>query len=234
VAVDEAVAAGTGLAEISAGPGRAATPAPTATATRYHSPVTETAAALFLKDLAILFGVAALATVVFERLRLPIIAGYLVAGIVLGPHVGPALITDSATVRVLAEVGVVLILGSVGLEFRLRRLLQLGPRVGLTAVIEVGFMLAVGIGLATAIGWGRLDRLLAGGIVAISSTAVIAKVFEERAVGRSLKDLVFGVLVMEDLAAIVLIAIAAAAALGSGLDVGSIADVLLRMGGILL
>jgi CPA2 family monovalent cation:H+ antiporter-2 len=196
--------------------------------------VTETAAALFLKDLAILFGVAALATVVFERLRLPIIAGYLVAGIVLGPHVGPALITDSATVRVLAEVGVVLILGSVGLEFRLGRLLQLGPRVGLTAVIEVGFMLAVGIGLATAMGWGRLERLLAGGIVAISSTAVIAKVFEERTVDRPLKDLVFGVLVMEDLVAIVLIAIAAAAALGSGLDVRSIGGVLLRMGGILL
>jgi CPA2 family monovalent cation:H+ antiporter-2 len=196
--------------------------------------VTETAAALFLKDLAILFGVAALATIVFERFRLPIIAGYLVAGIVLGPHVGPALITDSATVRVLAEVGVVLILGSVGLEFRLRRLLRLGPRVGLTAVIEVGFMLAVGIGLATALGWGRLERLLAGGIVAISSTAVIAKVFEERAVDRRLKDLVFGVLVMEDLVAIVLIAIAAAASLGTSLDVRSIGAVLLRMGGVLL
>ncbi len=196
--------------------------------------MTETAATLFLRDLAIVFGVAALATVVFERLRLPIIAGYLVAGIVVGPNVGPQLITDPATVRVLAEVGVVLILGSVGLEFRLRRLLRLGPRVGLTAVIEVGFMLAVGLGLAKALDWGRLESLLTGGIVAISSTAVIAKVFEERPVDWRLKDLVFGVLVMEDLVAIVLIAVAAAAAVGTRLDVRSVGGVLARMSAVLL
>src|SRR5262245_9680279 len=101
--------------------------------------MSEVAAAHFLRDLAVVFVVAALATVVFELFRLPIIAGYLVAGIVVGPNVGPHLISDPATVRVLAEVGVVLLLGSVGLEVRLRRLLRLGPRVGLTALVEVGF-----------------------------------------------------------------------------------------------
>jgi CPA2 family monovalent cation:H+ antiporter-2 len=196
--------------------------------------VSEAAAALFLRDLAIILGVAALTTVVCGRLRLPLVAGYLVSGVVLGPTAWPDLIKDPATVRVLAEVGVVLLLVSVGLEFRLQRLIRLGPRVGLTALVEVGFMLAVGLAIGKALGWTQLDGLLGAGMVAISSTAVIAKVFDERPVDWRVKDLVFGVLVMEDLVAIVLVAVASAAALGAGLDAKSISSVVIRLTGLLV
>ncbi len=88
---------------------------------------------LFLRDLALILGTAALATVLFQRLRFPIIVGYLVAGVLVRP-----LIHNPDTIRTLAELGVVLLLFSIGLEFRLRRLAGLGPRVALAMMVEVG------------------------------------------------------------------------------------------------
>ncbi len=188
----------------------------------------------FLQDLAIVLSVAALATVVFQRLKLPIIAGYLIAGVVVGPQVGPQLVTDPDSIRTLAELGVVLLMTSVGLEFRVRRVLRLGPRVGLTVLLEVGLMLSVGYGLGRMLGWSEADSLLAAGIVAISSTAVIAKLFEHRPPDWRVKDLVFGVLVLEDLIAIVLVALATAIAFGQDPSLATIGRLLGRLGLVLV
>jgi CPA2 family monovalent cation:H+ antiporter-2 len=183
----------------------------------------------FLQDLAVVLTTAALATVVFQRLKLPVVAGYLVAGIVVGANLGPRLIADPASIRTLAELGVVLLMLSIGLEFRVSRLIRLGPRIGLTAVVEVGAMMTLGLVLGRLLGWGPLDALLAAGIVAISSTMVIAKVFEERHGDWRLRDLVFGVLVMEDLVAVALIAVATTVAFGGDLTASSLARVLGRL-----
>jgi CPA2 family monovalent cation:H+ antiporter-2 len=189
----------------------------------------EAAPSHFLQDLAIVLSVAGLTTVVFQRLKLPIIAGYLIAGVVVGPQVGPQLITDPATIRTLAELGVVLLMTSVGLEFRVRRVLRLGPRVGLAVLIEGGLMLSVGYGLGRLLGWGETDALLAAGVVAISSTVVIAKVFEHRPPDWRVKDLVFGILVLEDVIAIILVALATTIVFGSEATLATLGSLLGRL-----
>ncbi len=161
---------------------------------------------LFLKDLAVVLGVAAVTTVLFQRLRLPVVLGYLLAGLVVGPHVPIPLVAEAERVRTLAELGVILLMFSLGLEFSLRKLVRLGPRVALVAVLEVGLMLTLGYIAGQLLGWSPLASAFAGAVVAISSTMVVARVLAEERAEAPLRDLVFGVLVVEDLVAILLIA----------------------------
>jgi CPA2 family monovalent cation:H+ antiporter-2 len=188
----------------------------------------------FLRDLALILGTAGLATVLFQRLRLPVIVGYLVAGMLVGPLAPRPLIHDPETIHILAELGVVLLLFSIGLEFRFRRLLTLGPRVALAMLVEVGLMLLLGYGVARALGWGALPSLLTAGIVAISSTMIASGTLAELNADRRLKDIVFGVLVMEDLVAILLIAVLTTVAAGGDLSGRLLADLLARLGLFLL
>ncbi|MEZ4456704.1 MAG: cation:proton antiporter [Gemmatimonadales bacterium] len=196
--------------------------------------MTDAPATHFLSDLAVILSLAGLVTVVFQRLRLPVVAGYLMAGVALGPGLGVGLIHDPATVRTLAEIGVVLLMMFVGLEFRIGKLARIGPRIGAAVVIETGLMLVVGFGVAKALGWTRLEGLLAAGVVAISSTAVIAKAFEESPPDRRLRELVYSLLVFEDLVAIVLVAVGTTVALGGDLDVASVGRLLGRLGLLLV
>jgi len=200
----------------------------------YNLVVASEAAHYFLRDLALILGTAALATVLFHRLRIPVIVGYLVAGMLVGPLAPRPLIHDPATIQTLAELGVVLLLFSIGLEFRFRRLLLLGPRVALAMLVEVGLMLLLGYGLARALGWDALQSLLTAGIVAISSTMVASGTLADLAADRRLKDIVFGVLVMEDLIAILLIAVLTTVAAGGDLSGPLLPDMLARLGLFLL
>ena len=188
--------------------------------------MTDAAATHFLRDLAIILSVAALVTVVFQRFRLPLVPGYLAAGVAVGPEIARGLISDPATIRALAEVGVVLVMFFVGLEFRVRRVARLAPRLGLAVMIEIGLMLALGFWAASLLGWSRLESLLAAGVVAISSTAVIAKSFEDTTPDWRLRDLVFSLVVLEDLVAIVLVAVGTTVAFGAAVDVGSLSGLL--------
>jgi len=184
--------------------------------------MSESPATHFLQDLAIILSLAALVTVLFQRLKLPVVAGYLVAGVAVGPKVAVGLIQDPASVRTLAEIGVVLLMMFVGLEFRLRRVARVGPRLGVAALIEVGLMLTLGFALAKGLGWGRLESALAAGIVAISSTAVIVKTFEEQGPDWRLRDVVTSLLILEDIIAIGLIAIVPTIAAGGPLAAGDV------------
>ena len=171
----------------------------------------------FLKDLALVLCVAAVTSVVFQRLRLPAIPGYIVAGLVVGPHVPVPLVADVATVRTLAELGVVLLMFSIGLEFSLRRLMRIGPRVALVVLLEVGLLLASGSLVGRLFGWSPEASVLAGAVVAISSTMIAAAVLADVRVEPPLRDLVLSITVFEDVAAILLIAAATALASGGGL-----------------
>jgi CPA2 family monovalent cation:H+ antiporter-2 len=188
----------------------------------------------FLRDLALILGTAALATVVFQRFRLPVIVGYIVAGILVGPLTPWPMVKDPESIRTLAELGVVLLMFSIGLEFRLRKIARLGPRVALAALVEVGAMLLLGYGVARLLGWDLLQSLLAAGIVAISSTMVVSRSLADSRADRGLRDIVFGVLVMEDLAAILLIAILTTIAAGDALSGSMLAATLGRLGLFLL
>lgn len=161
----------------------------------------------FLVTFALVLCTAAVTTVVFERLKQPVILGYLLAGMIIGPHVTLVpIVADVQTTETLAEMGVILLLFAIGLEFSIRRLLRVGGSVAITAVLDVSVMAWLGFTAARLLGFTDREALFTGAITAISSTTIIAKTFEERRVGRTLKELVFGVLIVEDLAAVLFLA----------------------------
>ena len=177
----------------------------------------------FLKNLALVLCVAAVTTVVFKRLRQPVIFGYLLAGMIVGPHVPIPLVADEGIVRTLSELGVILLLFSLGLEFSLRKLLQIGPTAGLVAIPETSGMMFIGYVVGQLFGWTTLESVFAGAIIAISSTTIIAKAFEEQKVKGKFTDVVFGVLIIEDLIGIFLIAILTAVSAGAGVSASTLA-----------
>lgn len=162
-----------------------------------------------INDLAIILGVAAVVTLIFKGLKQPVALGYILAGLLIGPNV-PILpsITDTETIRLWAEIGVIFLLFGLGLEFSFRRLLSIGPSAGITGLFEVSFMLAMGYLVGQLLGWDHLNSLFLGGILAISSTTIILRTLEEQNLkSKNFASLVFGILIIEDLAAIILLVI---------------------------
>ncbi len=177
----------------------------------------------FIRDLALIMCVAAGITLLFQRLRQPVVLGYLLAGVILGPHLFLDLIEERGTLEILSQLGVVLLLYSLGLEFRLRKLRDLGPSAAFVTVLEVGVMLWLGFSAARLLGWSAREALFTGGILAISSTTLIRKVFSEQSVERKTQELVTGVLVFEDLMAILMLATLTALATGEELELRVVA-----------
>ncbi|MBJ6762268.1 cation:proton antiporter [Myxococcaceae bacterium JPH2] len=177
----------------------------------------------FLQALAIVLCVAAVTTVVFQRLRQPVVLGYIIAGLIIGPHVPIPLVADAGIVQTLSELGVILLMFSLGLEFSLRKLIQVGPTAGITAVIQCSVMMWLGFITGRAFGWSRLECLFAGAAIAISSTTIIAKAFDEQNIRGNLRKLVIGILVVEDIIAILLMATLTAVSSGAGLSAGALA-----------
>lgn len=175
-----------------------------------------------LRDLAVVLCVAAVTTVVFQRLRQPVVLGYLLAGIILGPHTPGATIQDLGVVHDLSEIGMVLVLFSIGLEFSFGRLVELGPRPAFVGALQVGGMLWLGFLAGRWLGLDARASLFVGGIVSISSTVLIQRVFLERNVEKHIQETVLGVLVYEDLVGILLVAGLTTLAAGEGLDLGAI------------
>lgn len=176
----------------------------------------------FLKALATVLCVAAVTTIVFHRLRLPVVLGYVIAGIVVGPYLPIPLVADHRIVQTLSELGVILLMFSLGLEFSLRKLVRVGPTAGLVTVIEVSVMLWLGYLSGRLLGMTTIESIFTGAIVSISSTMIIAKTFAEHRPEKRHAELVFGILVFEDLVAILLLATLTALSTGS-VSLGTIA-----------
>jgi CPA2 family monovalent cation:H+ antiporter-2 len=177
----------------------------------------------FLKNLALVLCVAAVTTVIFQRFRQPVVFGYLLAGMIVGPHIPVPLVADEDMIRTLSELGVILLLFSLGLEFSLRKLFQIGPTAGLVAVAQSSGMVWIGYVLGQLFGWTTLESVYAGAIIAISSTTIIAKAFEEQRVKGRFTDIVLGVLIIEDLIGIFLIAILTTISSGTAVSASSLA-----------
>jgi len=127
----------------------------------------------FLVALTVVLGVAAVTTVLFQRLRQPVVLGYLLAGLIVGPHLPVPLVADVEIVQTLSELGVILLMFSLGLEFRIGRLARLGPTAGLTALIECSALLWLG-GAVMVIGgilaaWPSRTRALGPSAVTVST-----------------------------------------------------------------
>ena len=188
----------------------------------------------FLLALTIVLAVAGVTTVLFQRLRQPVVLGYILAGLVVGPHVPIPLVADKGIVETLAEVGVVLLMFALGLEFSLRKLVQVGPTAGIAAVVQSSLMTWLGFLLGRALGWTTLECVFVGAMVAVSSTTIIAKAFDELRVRGPLRDLVVGILLVEDLLAVLFMAVLTAVATGAGVSPGELSLTLGRLGGFLV
>jgi monovalent cation:H+ antiporter-2, CPA2 family len=161
----------------------------------------------FLEALALVLGAAAITSVMFQRLRQPIVLGYVLAGLIVGPYTPIPVIADHEIVETLSELGVILLMFSLGLEFSLRKLFEVGFTAGLTALVETSIQLWLGFMVGRALGWSVRESIFCGAMVAISSTTIIAKAFTEQGVQGQLRTLVVGVLIVEDLIAILLMAV---------------------------
>jgi CPA2 family monovalent cation:H+ antiporter-2 len=163
----------------------------------------------FIQDLAVIMLIAGLVTVLFHRLKQPVVLGYLVAGVIIGPHTPPfALVRDEATIQILAELGVVFLLFSLGLEFSLRKLARVGATAVVAALAEIVLMLWLGFVVGGLFGWKPMDALFLGAILSISSTTIIVKALDELGLKRErFAQLIFGILIVEDILAVGMIAL---------------------------
>jgi CPA2 family monovalent cation:H+ antiporter-2 len=160
-------------------------------------------------DFAIIMTIAAIVTYIFHRLKQPLILGYLVAGVIIGPYTPPfSLISRIDFLGAAADMGVILLLFAIGLEFPLARLRTVGKVSIGVAAIEIAVMFLISYGIGAMLGWSFMDTLFLGAALASSSTVIIAKVLTDFG---KLKDtsalIMMGVLIVEDLFVVGMLAV---------------------------
>ena len=189
----------------------------------------------FLSDLAIVMIVAGLVTVLFHRLKQPVVLGYIIAGVIIGPHTPPfPLIRDEQTIRTLSELGVIFLMFSLGLEFSLRKLKEVGATAFIAATTAILVMLCAGYSLGQGFGWSTMDSIFLGAILSISSTTIIIKVLDELGLKKErFAELIFGILIVEDILAIVLIALLSGFATTGSFTAAAVGGTLLKLGSFL-
>jgi CPA2 family monovalent cation:H+ antiporter-2 len=183
----------------------------------------------FLENLALVLCTAAVTSFLFQRLKQPVVFGYLLAGMMVGPNLPIPLSADEKVLEALSELGVIHLMFSLGLEFRLKQVGQIAATSGLAAVLETSIMFGLGYLAGFLLGFTLLESIFTGAIVSISSTTIIAKAFDENGVTGRLREVVFGILIVEDLIAIILIALLTATATGAGLSAWSLGITIIRL-----
>ena len=189
-----------------------------------------------ISDLGFILITAAVVTLLFRRLNQPVVLGYLIAGFLLGPNVTflPT-VSDPESVKVWAEIGVIFLLFSLGLEFSFKKLARVGKSASVVALFEVVSMVGIGFLTGLALGWSTMDSLFLGGILSISSTTIIVRAFDELGLkGKRFVSLVFGVLIVEDLFAILLLVLLSTVAVTQTLSGTELLASTFRLGFFLL
>ena len=178
-----------------------------------------------ISDLAIMLLTAGVVTVIFKKIKQPLVLGYIVAGFLIGPYM-PWFFTvaDSASISTWSEIGVIVLMFGLGLEFNLHKLAEVGGTAIITALTEVGGMLLIGFGVGQLLGWGIMDSVFLGGMLSMSSTTIIIKAFDELGVrNQSFAQLVFGTLVIEDIAGIFMMIILSTLSVSQSISGGALA-----------
>ncbi|HUH03729.1 MAG TPA: cation:proton antiporter [Kofleriaceae bacterium] len=188
----------------------------------------------FLQDLALVFCVASVATILFQRLRQPVVLGYLLAGLIVGPHLPLPLFADPHRIEMLSQLGVILVIFSIGLDFNLSKLAKVLPTSGIAGTVQITAMLWLGYTVGQLAGWGSTESLFLGGSICISSTMVVSRVFSSRRETGQVVESALGLLVVQDLAAVILIAMFTTVASGAGLPGADIALLVGELGLFLL
>ncbi|MNJ16298.1 Inner membrane protein YbaL [compost metagenome] len=178
----------------------------------------------FIQDLAVIMLVAGVVTILFHRFKQPVVLGYIVAGFIIGPHTPPfGLIHDEDTIKTLAELGVIFLMFCLGLEFSLRKLFKVGATAFIAAFLEIVLMIWIGFEIGRWFGWSTMDSLFLGAILAISSTTIIVKALNDlKMKNERFAQLIFGVLIVEDILGIGIIALLSGIAVSGTVSSGEV------------
>lgn len=187
---------------------------------------------VLISDLGLILAAGGITTLIFKKIKQPLVLGYILAGIIVGPYLNfTPTVTDHKSITTWAEVGVIFLLFSLGLEFSFKKLAKVGGSAGITALVDVLGMFALGYCTATLLGWSNMDRLFLGGIMSISSTTIIMRAFDELSVKhKKFASLVFGVLIVEDLFAILMLVLFSTLAANSQFAGGEALMSILKLG----
>lgn len=178
----------------------------------------------FIQDLAVIMLVAGVVTVLFHRLRQPVVLGYIAAGVIIGPYTPPfKLIQDDHTIHILSELGIVLLMFSLGLEFSLKKLSRVGLTGFVVALAKILVMIWIGYEVGLLFKWKAMDALFLGAILAISSTTIIVKALDGLGMKQEkFAQLIFGILIIEDILAIGMIVLLSGIAMTGSVDAGEV------------
>lgn len=183
-----------------------------------------------ISDLALMLLVAGIMTLIFKRFRQPLVLGYIITGFMVGPYftLVPA-VTDTVSISTWSEIGIIILMFSLGLEFNLHKLASVGGTAIITAITEVVSMLAVGFVCGQLMGWSVMNSVFLGGMLSMSSTTIIIKAFEDLGLkGKKFTELVFGTLIVEDIAGIFMMVMLSTIAVSQGISGGELAVHLLK------
>lgn len=189
-----------------------------------------------ITDLAIILGAAALMTLLFKKLKQPVVLGYILAGLVVGPNVSffPTII-DTKAINIWAEIGVIFLLFGLGLEFSFKKLSSVGGSASITAIVEVIFMSAMGYICGMMLGWNQMDSIFLGAMLCVSSTTIIIRAFDELGMKtKKYATLVFGALIVEDLITILLLVLLSTIAISRQFAGGELIFSVVKLGFFML
>ena len=184
-----------------------------------------------IKDLALILSVAGIVTLLFKKWKQPLVLGYIVAGFLVSPHMPYIMsVVDKADIQTWADIGVMFLLFSLGLDFSFKKILKMGLSPIIAACSIIFFMMTLGMTVGHLFGWGRMDCIFLGGMLAMSSTTIIYKAFDDMGLRQQhFASLVMSVLILEDILAIVMMVLLGALASGNNPDgsqmLGSIAKI---------
>lgn len=185
-----------------------------------------------IKDLALILIVAGIVTLLFKKLKQPLVLGYIVAGFLVSPHMPLTMsVVDKGNIQTWANIGVMFLLFSLGLDFSFKKILKMGLAPIIASVSIVFFMSMLGMMVGYAFGWDHMDCIFLGGMLAMSSTTIIYKAYDDMGLSQqSFARLVMSVLILEDILAIVMMVMLSAIASGNNPDGVRMVESLLKIG----
>ena len=185
-----------------------------------------------IRDLALILIAGAVVTLLFRKIKQPLVLGYIIAGFLVGPHFKfVPTVADIANIEILAEIGVIFLLFSLGLEFSFKKLMRVGGAASITAFVEIAFITVAGYLTGKWMGWSTMDSLFLGGMLASSSTTIIIRAFDELGIKtKQYARIVFGVLVVEDIVVILLMVLLSTIAVTKQFEGGEILLTVLKLG----
>ena len=185
----------------------------------------------FINDLALILIMAGIVTILFKWLKQPVVLGYIVAGFLAGPHFGflPS-ISDIENISVWAEIGVIFLLFALGLEFSFKKLMSVGKTASIATIINLGSMVVIGYIIGRLFDWSVMNSIFLGGMLSMSSTTIIIKAFNDMGLQKQkFAHIVFGMLIVEDLAAILMMVVLSTFAVSKHFEGAELMDSMFKL-----